>query len=214
MKRVLFIPVFLLIGSLFNQGLMAQSCPPPTAVNTNIDSGSLLLDISVDGPDSLWVQCEYQVRAVGDISWKKARRAPGPFSVNMASNLDPSTVYDLRVRCACSISPLEVSPFGPPTSFTTTDLPTERIAMDSKQINLYPNPAISMTTVNYQSDMDADIELYVLDITGKVVYQQTTSVTAGVNNLQLDLSTLNPGMYFFRATAGNTEYRESLQIIR
>lgn len=213
MKRFLHLPALLLFTGL-SAGLMAQSCPPPTAVNTS--QSGLTLTISLSGPDSVWVECEYQVRASGDLSWKKARRPPGDFDVNMSNNLDPLTTYELRSRCACSVPPdvLNVSPFGPPTMFTTPDLPGERLAMMDGQISLYPNPAISETMVTYTADFDGEVDLFLHDMTGKVVYQQTASVTAGANQIGLDVSQLNNGMYFFRATAGQTEHREALQIVR
>ncbi|MBI1193406.1 MAG: T9SS type A sorting domain-containing protein [Bacteroidetes bacterium] len=214
MKKVYLLPLMLIVSIFAGQGLHAQTCPPPLTVSTSQDTSSFLLTISLGTPDPSWLQCEYQVQAEGTTSWKKARRAPGDFQVNMLSNLEPSTNYSLRARCACSISPLEVSPFGPVASFSTPDAPIARLAMAEGQVSLFPNPAASVASVRYQSDMDGQVLLSVYDLTGRVVFEQQADVVAGTNMLQLDLSNLDNGQYFFRAVSGATEYRETLQIVR
>jgi len=214
MKKIYLLPLMLVFSIFASQGLNAQSCPPPLSVSTSIDTANFLLNISLGTPDSAWLQCEYQVQAAGTTSWKKARRPPGDFAVNIANNLDPATSYSLRARCACSISPLEVSPFGPIATFTTPDAPGGRLAMAEGQVSLFPNPTGSVASVRYTSDMDGQVMLSVYDLTGRVVFEQNADVVAGNNLLQMDLSHLNNGQYFFTATAGATEHREVLQIVR
>ncbi len=214
MKKIYLLPLMLIFSIFASQGLHAQTCPPPASVTTSQDLGSFLLTISLGTPNPAWLQCEYQVRAVGDTNWKKARRAPGDFQINMLSNLDAATTYDLRARCACSITPLDISPFGPPANFTTPAAPGARLAMVEGQVSLFPNPAASVASVRYQSDMDGQVMLSVYDLTGRVVFEQNADVVAGTNVLQLDLSNLDNGQYFFHAVAGATEHREMLQIVR
>ncbi len=213
MKRIVLFPLMLGLMVILGQSMQAQ-CPPPTGINLSIDTANFLLTIELEGEDSTWVRCEYQVRAAGDINWKKARRAPGPFDVNMLSNLTPSTNYDLRARCACSLVPIDLSPFGPPANFSTPDAPAERLSMDLEHISVFPNPVVSDLNISYQSDMDQQINISVYDLTGRVVVQQVADVEAGINSISVDMSNLQNGTYLLHTMAGYLEHREMLQIIR
>jgi len=60
-------------------------------------------------------------------------------------------------------------------------------------ISIYPNPASSSITVNLPRGTDDMVEIWVRDLSGRVVY--STSPVAGVNDINIDVSSLTRGIY-------------------
>ncbi len=78
----------------------------------------------------------------------------------------------------------------------------------NNNITVYPNPAKSFININYNSSKTAQTSLQIIDQLGRVVLNKTTFVNNGKNNLQLNTSTLTPGMYFIRL---NNEINSQIQ---
>lgn len=78
-------------------------------------------------------------------------------------------------------------------------------------MNLTPNPNNGHFSLNYKTDRDELIEINVVDVLGKKVYTQTTSMTTGLNSVMLDLTFLPAGSYSVQV-AGNTILTEELII--
>ena len=77
------------------------------------------------------------------------------------------------------------------------------------KISLYPNPANGFVFINNIADY-SDINLSILDVTGKVVYQNSFQVDA--SKLQVDLPTHQPGLYLVKITVDNNTFSEKLEI--
>ncbi len=75
-------------------------------------------------------------------------------------------------------------------------------------ITLFPNPAKSYININYNSSKTVQTTFQIIDQLGRVVLNKTTFVNNGKNNLQLNISTLKPGMYFIRL---NNETNSQIQ---
>ena len=83
---------------------------------------------------------------------------------------------------------------------------------DSELINVYPQPAIDDLNINIKlSNNDVSrIDLY--DTKGKVLL--TNVVNQNSNNINLDVSELNPGIYFLKVQSENNLYTKKVQIIK
>jgi len=68
----------------------------------------------------------------------------------------------------------------------------------SSKVNVYPNPFTDVTTVSFSEA--GNYNLVVVDLTGKVVL---TTVNAGANKVNLDLSALNNGVYILKIVDAN-----------
>lgn len=81
---------------------------------------------------------------------------------------------------------------------------TEIIELDENAVSVFPNPAVSQTTVELSFDEPTDATIILRD--GKGGYISTTSVT-GVTNQQveIDLMNLPAGTYSFEITTSNSE---------
>lgn len=67
----------------------------------------------------------------------------------------------------------------------------------------YPNPATTEAWVKFSTPVSGNATLKVYDITGKTVVNSLVPTIAGVNNLQVDVSNLNAGIYLYSLTIGN-----------
>jgi hypothetical protein len=62
-------------------------------------------------------------------------------------------------------------------------------------LNVMPNPSGNMATLQLMLDKTTDVQLRVVDMLGKTVWQQTTALQAGNNNLALPAQQVATGMY-------------------
>jgi ligand-binding sensor domain-containing protein len=84
---------------------------------------------------------------------------------------------------------------------------SELAEIKTKQLHVYPNPATQNSTV-FWSENDQFQQLLILDLTGKIVYQQ--SLTAGQH--AIELTRLNPSMYILEFQNDRQMVRTQLQI--
>lgn len=83
-----------------------------------------------------------------------------------------------------------------------TGISNNSIVSDTRKIKIYPNPASSKVDIEYWSNKAAETILSIVDVTGKSVLLRNYGVlTKGSNNMQLDISNLNPGIYFIQLEA-------------
>ncbi len=103
------------------------------------------------------------------------------------------TTWMWRVRCACSISPVDATAF---TGYDDTfSVPTPREAdMVDAQLTAFPNPASDQVMVGFDRTMDRETEVRVMDMTGRTV--DFVRLPAEARNMSLDVSALENGVYF------------------
>lgn len=78
--------------------------------------------------------------------------------------------------------------------------------------SMYPNPASGNVTVNLEGvKVGSQDRLDVVEVSGRTVYSQ--AVKAGVNNAQLDLSTLTSGTYYVVLQQEGRVLREKLVLV-
>jgi hypothetical protein len=74
-----------------------------------------------------------------------------------------------------------------------------------KSVSAYPNPTNGEYTVEFTSTQDFEASVFVTDLNGRMVRNiNTTDVTAGNNFINVNLSDLNSGLYFFHIQGGNS----------
>jgi hypothetical protein len=208
--------VLTLILSLAFTYTFAQTCVPPNAVNIVVNP--ITVDISLTGADTTWEKCEFQVRELGDPTWKRARinvpPTPVALSVNVLSNLAALTTYELRTRCACDISVPTVSPFTIADTFTTGDTPSVRMALEILEIEVFPNPAADYVTISYNTAFDGMLNATIMDMSGRTISTVEYAVVSGSNAIRMDLSGIENGSYFIKVSDGNRERVESISIAK
>jgi hypothetical protein len=73
-----------------------------------------------------------------------------------------------------------------------------------KSVSAYPNPTNGEYIVEFTSTQSFNADVFVMDLNGRIVKKMTTmSVISGNNFVNVNLSDLNSGLYFFHIQGGN-----------
>ena len=71
-------------------------------------------------------------------------------------------------------------------------------------VTVYPNPAQELANVNFTMPTTENVAISVYDLAGKMVSNQMVGkLVAGKQNIEVNTSTLDAGIYFVRIAAGN-----------
>lgn len=83
------------------------------------------------------------------------------------------------------------------------DAVTSVKALQSKAVNVSPNPSNGAFTVNFVSDRDQQLDITISDISGKKVLSQTVSAKTGKNTVNVTLPQTGAGASVLILTLGN-----------
>lgn len=80
------------------------------------------------------------------------------------------------------------------------------------QLQLFPNPATNSVNLKFNSEtlFTGTVKLY--STMGAVIKQETTLFNAGINQVQFDISELNPGLYFIEMISENK--KQTFKVIK
>ncbi|MBI1193533.1 MAG: T9SS type A sorting domain-containing protein [Bacteroidetes bacterium] len=120
------------------------------------------------------------------------------------------TTWTWRVCCACSTSPLLLSPF---TAFGDTfSIPVAREAsMLPVALQLYPNPASEQINVSFQSIEAGETQLSVYNLSGNLMESRVLPVSPGQNVQTLAVADYPTGIYFLQIGADQVR---SFEVVR
>jgi hypothetical protein len=66
--------------------------------------------------------------------------------------------------------------------------------------SLYPNPTEEMASIEYQAQGNENVNLQILDLTGRIISEKSYQLTEGTHQLEVNVSTLASGYYFVKLT--------------
>ncbi|MEQ9050008.1 MAG: T9SS type A sorting domain-containing protein, partial [Marinoscillum sp.] len=75
--------------------------------------------------------------------------------------------------------------------------------VDIDGFNMYPNPTIDRIALMVDVDENAQVQMVIHDVQGRVVLKKAWSGLEGVTKLDVDVSSLEKGLYFVRVNDGN-----------
>lgn len=82
-------------------------------------------------------------------------------------------------------------------------------------VSVFPNPAARTAYVSFSLDNAVKANITLVDMTGKVIKNIYASEnTTGVQNLEINLSDVTPGLYFVTVTAGDFRKNVKLSVIK
>ena len=85
----------------------------------------------------------------------------------------------------------------------------------TQDFSIYPNPASSSVTLNFHLETQGKIQLIVIDMKGQIVIQNDPgNLPPGENEIQLDISALQNGLYTCILNNGKSKAMEKLLIAR
>ena len=170
---------------------------PPVGLSATVDGSGASLSWT---PVSNSVACQVQGRPIGAPGFANLPPIVASEPSNAfvpASSLTPGLTYEWKVRCACSLSPLTATPFS---TLNTFSVPAPKLG---QEFSFYPNPASEqLNLVGLNSEL---VELR--DLQGRLLISQS-----GGNHL--DLSQLDPGLYWISVQDGQGRQIWPLEVIR
>jgi len=109
------------------------------------------------------------------------------------------TTWTWRVRCACSIDPLNASAYS--EFGDTFFIPAERQLADLRTLAVYPNPVSSQLNLTWQTAPEAasaETTVEIMDLMGPLVQALRVQEQTGFNSLTVDVQGWEPGLYVIR----------------
>ncbi|MGB0431689.1 MAG: T9SS type A sorting domain-containing protein [Bacteroidia bacterium] len=78
---------------------------------------------------------------------------------------------------------------------------------------VFPNPAADNVTLSFALENNDNINIQVVDLTGKVVVELgSADYTNGINQVNINTTSLKAGVYFINMTSANSNYTQRLII--
>lgn len=169
--------------------------PPTTLTNNSVGPTTAVISWSaVSGASSYTLQIKYASSG----TWYTLGTVP--VTQVSITGLQPSTSYHWRVRPGCttlySASKLLTTPANLQENENNDAAALSNPAISYMQ--MYPNPATELLHVNYTGDISSGSEIYVADLTGRIVLRQSLTQ----EQQTLDVSGLQAGLYLFSLMEG------------
>lgn len=109
-----------------------------------------------------------------------------------ASPLDKNGIYYWKVRASTS---LDTTDWSPVYSFKVEGYAGIEDEFTSGAVDIYPNPTSGVFDLTINSFVNDVYNVTITDITGKLIYQQEIECKSGENNLSLNLTGQQNGIY-------------------
>jgi len=81
-------------------------------------------------------------------------------------------------------------------------------------LSVFPNPTNGNFKIEYNLPEDGDVSLVLTDITGRTVYQESFSGSAGLYEHSLDLANQVAGLYLLKVTLNADEYTVKVNLLK
>ena len=169
----------------------SSATPPQNPSSFNDATKAVLSWDVVSGSVACQIQGNRLVPAGPSPSVVTMGSEPTSFDVPYAA-AGAGTTWSWQVRCACSTAPLDA------TAFSTTDTFNVPILREGEAqvTELYPNPTTDHAQLSVTEPVQRDTEVRIMDVVGREV--DLLMLPTDARRLELDLSALEPGMYFIR----------------
>lgn len=96
------------------------------------------------------------------------------------------------------------------TTTSTTDEQPSELGVSKP----YPNPTSDVIRLDIDRDRSGELDLRVVDLTGRVVLERKVQTGAGRRSVELSLHELIPGMYFVETTSGEHKQVSPVLLVR
>lgn len=77
---------------------------------------------------------------------------------------------------------------------------------------VYPNPATSISTVQFNVEQLSEVEISVMNTVGQLVYQNKGVYSPGLQKAQIDLSDFSSGLYFVKVQMNGRRHAQKLVV--
>jgi hypothetical protein len=81
----------------------------------------------------------------------------------------------------------------------------EETSLFANELNLYPNPTSNIINIDYSLNSNADVNITIYDLSGRIVDSQFASGSTGNNRKRIDVTELQPGLYILELIANQKD---------
>lgn len=170
-----------------------SSCIPVTPTNlstTKITAGSATLKWQIAGSPSGF---KIQYKPTSSSTWLTKNINNETKTSYKLTGLTPSTEYEWRIRAKCGN---ESSAYSGSIIFTTLAMRAGEITdADNFDLHTYPNPSNGIFMVEKSCVQSDEVVIQVMDLSGRILFEESVSVNDGSILHQLDLHQVNSGYY-------------------
>jgi surface protein len=138
-------------------------------------------------------------------TWAQAGGSSTSGTSRTFNYLTPGTTYDYRIRTTCTpgstVTPMSI--FSSIGQFTTTGSLPGMAEFVGNDVVVYPNPSHDIVNIDFVSETEEALSLFVVDVTGRRVQTIQAQALLGHNHLQISLGSLANGMYIIQSKQGD-----------
>jgi len=88
-------------------------------------------------------------------------------------------------------------------NFTNTTAINEMSDSRNSNLKLFPNPVIDLLNIQFESANEENVLIQIMNVQGKILYQQRLTNQTGINNLSIPLESFQKGLYLCQLIHGN-----------
>jgi hypothetical protein len=194
-------------GSFTTTGNVGQGiCAAPTNVRaTTIDANTAAISWTPNISGAVCYIITYGPAGTPVTNWPQFL-VPHPGSTLNATNLQPGVQYEVRIRTNCTNCTFRsgvITESSAPVLFTVGGRKLGASASAALDLKVYPNPTTGRFTVDFNAVEAGEVGIEVVDITGRVVFNNRFEATAGANEIPVDLSGNASGIYLIKFRQGS-----------
>ncbi len=176
-------------------------CTPVTNVAaSNVTNSSAKIAWTSNSDAAEW-EVTYGTQGFGQGEGTTVTVTAPEYTIN---GLYAETSYDVYVRAICGTN--YISEWSEKVTFTTSNVGINEVS--GLNVNIYPNPATTATTITL-SGMEGEVEVSIVDMTGRKVMNEKMEC-AGDCVKTINVDNLAQGAYFVRIQANGTNMVKKL----
>lgn len=167
------------------------SCEEPT--NVQIATSNRSVTISWTAAPSA-ISYNVRVRQQGSNNWNNFNTTSTAISINGTKK---NRTYEYGVQSVCEGTPATSAWVSGTFNTRNNNGAGNRLVQQEEELILYPNPARELLTISWGATSDKPVNLSVVDVTGRVVYQDAGVNSAG-GQYQIPVNGWSPGLYLLQ----------------
>ena len=156
------------------------------------------------------------------VEYRKAKKVTQSASFEITESASEWTFFQFPLKKDAEADSIRIvfipSETGDTETITQIDLVNfdQMVSIESNNIsslNVYPNPATSLLNVKIGLIQNSNVEAQIVDMSGRIVLAKSfTNLNSGEQNIQLNTSDLNTGIYTLVINTNGVLTRELLNI--
>jgi len=85
---------------------------------------------------------------------------------------------------------------------------------ETPMLTVYPNPAISTATIVLNLSNTADVNVVIIDMSGRIVKSVFAGKKTGAQSFEVNVEDMNSGLYFVVVNTGSVKQTARLSIVK